>query len=466
MNSWAAHLASRIPKPELPGAELEPFPFISGFGIAWRVCRLSCLENKELFTALGIRKSTNLSFLQACHQPGATRTRFIARCGLSNTTIPDYWDTQTWSPLDLHGYWQAGDLPIRHCQECARFGYHCTLFQLPSITQCPWHRLPLRSMCRRCGKPYSPYLSGEELGQCVCGFDLFNANQAATSMWKFPHKTAEALLLEYLRWAQNERTRRHFVAPPDCRTGILGFSQLAAPPMHWNGSREKNHVTNLKRYRSDSNDPLYSAFAIWSMWADRPPHTLCGLPFHTYRRLKGVLATFSKSSDPEAKFIKPLVSTGADSAWLNISSIDPKAVHACSSLFLAVSEQLGEPETYKAAGRPTDRRADALNGLKGRWRLDKALADLITRGLVQGLEAFFHREFQRPRQLSRWLSPVIEIEGVQGHLIDIQICWVPEPPQNAQPCVNSLRKRKCIRDRSGMRWRSSNTGTKRTTAHN
>ena len=464
MNSWTAHLAPRIPKPGLLGAELEPFPFISGFGIAWRVCRLSCLENKELFTALGLRKSADLNLLQACHRMGATRTRFVEHCGLSHTAVPHYWDIQTWSPLDLHGYWSMNDLPLRHCQECARFGYHCMLFQLPSITQCPWHRSPLRSTCRRCERPYSPYLSDNELGQCVCGLDLFNVNQATTSMWKFPHYAADTLLREYLTWAEDEQARRHFVAPPDDRGGTLGFAQLAAPPMYWNGSRKQNDVTNRKRCQNDSDDPLYRAFGIWAMWADRQSPPLCGLPFHTYRRMKSVLATASKSSDMGAQFIEPLISTDAHGAWLSISSIDPKAVHACSSLFHAASEQLGEPERYKETCRRMDRRADALNGLKGRWRLDKALTDIVTRGLVQGLDAFFHHEFKLPRRLSRWLSPVIEIEGERGCLRDIQICWVPDPPRNAQPCVNSVHKRRRVR--TDKRVASSKAATKQCTTHN
>jgi len=441
MNSWAAHLVSRTPKADILGAELDPFPFISGFGIAWRVARLSCLERKEFFTALGINKLVGLNFLQACHQPGVTRTRFTEHCGLGNTDIPSYWDIQTWSPLDLHGCWRTVDLPMRHCQECARFGYHCTLFLLPSITHCPWHHLPLRSTCCRCGRPYlpclPPHLANPELGQCECGHDLFNADKAATSMWTFPYQAADALLREYLDWARNARAHRHFVMPPDSRIGILGFTQLAAPPMRWNRSKLQNDFTILKSYQRDGDDSACSAFSAWGMWVARQTHAVASLPCHVYPRLRAVSEVFSKSLDQEQRFIVPFTSSCTHTVWLDISSIDPKATYACNRLLCAVCEHLCNLKCYEHGSLSDWRLTDTLNRLRGRFRLDRALADVIVRGLVQGLEAFFYREFMRPRQLSRWLSPVAEIEGEEGHLRNIRICWVPEPPRDAQPCVNS-----------------------------
>lgn len=39
---------------------------------------------------------------------------------------------------------------IRNCHKCFEIGYHCTLFDLPLIKECPWHREPLRELCVPC----------------------------------------------------------------------------------------------------------------------------------------------------------------------------------------------------------------------------------------------------------------------------------------------------------------------------
>ncbi|MFP3605892.1 hypothetical protein [Paraburkholderia sp. SIMBA_053] len=40
---------------------------------------------------------------------------------------------------------------VRHCPDCSALNYHCTLFNLPLISRCPWHGKDLTHGCARCG---------------------------------------------------------------------------------------------------------------------------------------------------------------------------------------------------------------------------------------------------------------------------------------------------------------------------
>ena len=44
----------------------------------------------------------------------------------------------------------SGQYEVRHCPECSRLGYHCTLFNVPIVYRCPWHDLPLATGCTSC----------------------------------------------------------------------------------------------------------------------------------------------------------------------------------------------------------------------------------------------------------------------------------------------------------------------------
>lgn len=56
--------------------------------------------------------------------------------------------------LDCLGFAASSIFPyrVRHCAECRRIGYHCTLFNLEIVVNCPWHRLPLMPGCRQCAQ--------------------------------------------------------------------------------------------------------------------------------------------------------------------------------------------------------------------------------------------------------------------------------------------------------------------------
>jgi hypothetical protein len=49
--------------------------------------------------------------------------------------------------IDFPKFNHAG---IRHCPECEKLNYHCSLFNIDIINYCPWHGCPLRSPCSGC----------------------------------------------------------------------------------------------------------------------------------------------------------------------------------------------------------------------------------------------------------------------------------------------------------------------------
>lgn len=58
------------------------------------------------------------------------------------------------------GYWAskiATDEHVRYCPRCLEAGYHSVAHQIVGIVECPAHRSPILSTCRRCGTPTPPY---------------------------------------------------------------------------------------------------------------------------------------------------------------------------------------------------------------------------------------------------------------------------------------------------------------------
>uniref|UniRef100_UPI001A7EA4F7 hypothetical protein n=1 Tax=Streptococcus agalactiae TaxID=1311 RepID=UPI001A7EA4F7 len=62
--------------PDLLGAELEPYPYISGYGLLRRMTQLGRLMGVEL-TALGIRNRVTSDALVATQRPGAPKAGLL-----------------------------------------------------------------------------------------------------------------------------------------------------------------------------------------------------------------------------------------------------------------------------------------------------------------------------------------------------------------------------------------------------
>jgi hypothetical protein len=449
MSAWQDILGPRAGRPEFLGLELEPFPFISGFGIAFRIYRLSCLEPKDLFPVLGIRASTEASLLQACHRPGVSRTRFEDRIGLHGTRAPSYWNMRAWSPLDLHGHWDGEELPLRHCPRCALYGYHCALFQLPSIERCPWHGCPLRERCEQCDRPYASHVTAAlDLGRCACGHDLFDSNVAGTTMWQFPNENALAALEDYLAWATTERSRRHFLTPYDESVARTGFAALARPPMHWNRTARDREAT-ITTYTADSSVPSPGAFWGWSLLGADRPLTLTRLSTSTHCRLAEISRSRFDMRPLQAantamieKFIPPLdVAPGANH-WLQLSAVDPRALHTCARLTDAVCEYIGDRDELDVCRSPAAQKSNALDSIAGRGHLARALEDVLVKGFEQGLDALCRVHFNQASQTRTWVAPMAEIVGCKGCLEEVRVAWTAAAPLVAEPTPETKTTRK------------------------
>jgi len=59
-----------------------------------------------------------------------------------------------WSPYPNLRYMQRYEEPVKHCEECAKVGYHSLYFMLPWMRQCPVHKTELTKTCRQCRKKW------------------------------------------------------------------------------------------------------------------------------------------------------------------------------------------------------------------------------------------------------------------------------------------------------------------------
>lgn len=80
--------------------------------------------------------------------------------------------------LDWLGFDAVRGKPVgfRHCAECARLQYHCSLFDLAIVDRCPWHGCRLENPCYGCVARLSvndESRNGWSLtSRCHCGYDL------------------------------------------------------------------------------------------------------------------------------------------------------------------------------------------------------------------------------------------------------------------------------------------------------
>jgi hypothetical protein len=101
---------------------------------------------------------------------------------------------------------------VRHCPKCAELGYHCSLFDLAIVAECPWHRCALRRRCNACATPLT--LNGisrflvEGLPTCPqCGMPIENfldfseLNKLSSDM----HATILGYCVELVDWWREVR---------------------------------------------------------------------------------------------------------------------------------------------------------------------------------------------------------------------------------------------------------------------
>ncbi len=92
---------------------------------------------------------------------------------------------------------------IRHCPECIRSGYHCTLFAIGALTHCPWHRVPLTRGCVRCAmtvRTMDPLTASDgvicsECGTCIIDAVRFMTARADLELWQAMEETCGQIVV-------------------------------------------------------------------------------------------------------------------------------------------------------------------------------------------------------------------------------------------------------------------------------
>lgn len=120
--------------------------------------------------------------------------RFAAVTHLSVDAVTQGFVTEAFP----HSGWR-GDMSLRWCPECAKAGYHCAMFQLPLIYECPAHGCPLLSHCPRCRSMIPYKLSGAAVAAAPlfccpqCKLDLAPQLRGGTHKLVLGNEQARAL---------------------------------------------------------------------------------------------------------------------------------------------------------------------------------------------------------------------------------------------------------------------------------
>lgn len=451
--SWSAIIQARPQVPVLPGAELEPYPYLSGYGLMQRVTRLACPQACEL-GKLGFRNHQVADVLLATQRRSTPTQGLLHILGLRSTALATYWRPATWSPI------QTGDLfgrqarPVRQCPSCARYGYHCALFQLPSITHCPWHGCWLEERCRQCGNPWHARFDQQaKLGICSCGADLFDPVTATVNMWDFPTAQAEGWLEEYLKWAVRRRASRWLCVPEACTHWDDGYALLAAPPPSLQAP-QPYRPWSTEVFSGHGADPAPRQFWGWSSWGGERPLTVAPLPATIYPKLceatKSIMFWLPyQSRTPfelveannlradatlrENVFLRPdcFISPrgpGGASTWLNLSTVDGGIAAFIGQVLDLTAKVLRTNAPLQDRSLQAER-SHAIDQLDGRRHLSDALEHLLTSAYRWGLEAILRSKLsEHPELLPAKTWPILELVGRSGRLRSVRLISVRDKP--------------------------------------
>ncbi|MBD9477405.1 hypothetical protein [Pseudoxanthomonas sp. PXM02] len=448
---WAEIIHARPALPAALGAELEPYPYLSGFGLVHRVTRLATPLPSQVTSTLGFRNRQVTDVLLATQTPTQARSTFLRRLHLQDTNMAAYWNPQQWSPVQTGDLFGRRPRPLRQCPQCAAHGYHCALFQLPSITHCPWHRQPLEHTCPHCDAPYHARFDDHaRLGVCACGHDPFDAVVASVHMWDFPTDKAQDWLEDYQAWAQRRRAGRWICVPTNCTAWDQGFAALAAPPARLQRTDTDTPLV-IEIFSGPSADPAPRHFWGWSCWGGERPLTLAPLPATMYPLLCEATKAVVDALPPESRtpfelvdanaleasatlrenvflrpdcFIKPRDQSGS-AMWLNLSTVDAHIAAFCGHVLDQATAHLGAPGGSVLASYSLQAaRSTAMDQIRGRGHLADALAKILTRAYAYGLHADLGVKLDASIPRAAW--PILEMVGGSGRLRAIRLNWIEQ----------------------------------------
>ncbi|MDH6151363.1 hypothetical protein OKW46_005288 [Paraburkholderia sp. WSM4179] len=131
----------------LTWSDKGPAPFESAWNLLLKV---------QLLNAVGIQELSQLGLV--VYRERETRRLFTSQADwdiprIASCLHVDVARIRT-AFIDCLGFPapRDGQYAVRHCPDCRAVNYHCTLFNLPMVSRCPWHEKELVHGCDRCGR--------------------------------------------------------------------------------------------------------------------------------------------------------------------------------------------------------------------------------------------------------------------------------------------------------------------------
>ncbi len=259
-------------------AKLNQQAGISGFGTLLHLARLNYFHRSDFCAAFGLRftKWDDISKLLTF---SPKRMKCLAEAANLPKKIVELWTVDSWQPFTAKGIWENVPWTLRACASCARFGYHSTLFQMPWVDQCPWHRERLITQCRRCDRPLlTGFIEGNDLLKCVCGVDYVNDNAILKTDVRVESKRI-AFINDYRSWSDKCKKDSLIIYPEEHDShGLKTLASLIQLPksLHIRANASKpievnsTHVEKYSRCRlnilskSDYQNYVRLAHSVWT----------------------------------------------------------------------------------------------------------------------------------------------------------------------------------------------------------
>lgn len=469
---WDELSRNMWPRPGLIGLDLQFFPFISGYGLLLRAMRLNEFSRRDLCAVFGIRAFKDLNVIQACSHLGAPRKYFVNALELQSHDLTKYWSEDEWCPIHVGNRWRELVPPLRYCPECLRYGYHCTLFQMPFMHRCPWHADYIISDCLGCGRPINVGMREDgRLGLCECGNDLFDRLKATLGIRSFPSEEATAYLQKYLDWCSTQSSQRRMVAPSLAASWYPALEQLVKLPRElapaYASPQTSPHQT-ITWTAAEAFKPRGAPgeFLPWIVMGVSHPLSIAPLPKRLHRPLvrvtRAIAATFPAKTriqsgskeyclgelvaDRPHHFIYPVGISLQDKTWLHLTTVEPNALELCGLLIRTIDDHIAGPTFATETHSAEVERSENFDSLDGSRCLRCALFHILLRGFAIGLQMTLIRWSPRSKTKaakSRRLLPIAEIQATRSHLKRISITWIESPPAVAKhPATRAKSRRK------------------------
>ncbi len=460
--NWSRLVDGQPRVPRVIGADISPYPYISGYGLVQRISAFALPTGSEL-AALGLKNRKYLDVLAATQRPGRAQSALVCALGLQTTGVALYWSPDTWSPMDCPGLFNRYQRPLRQCWECASHGYHNALFQLPSISRCPWHGAALTTACPECGaNQLARFNKLNQLGHCACGFTALNARIGLAEMRSFPYFQCAQWCEDYLEWV-GQRQRRLLYVPESNLHWDDAYAALAKPPAILMPPEDGQCSTPapMLSFEGVGADPAPDCLWGWSHLGGQQGFRSAPLPKYVIQKLASitsdVLADLSGNeqvtrSDGESGvmptqddqtysghpyLIAPYGISEGDKAWISLAAVDKEVTVACGGALAHFAWRIvGTTNPFLS---PQTGVGMSLGSMTGRRHLVDAMIVCLCRAYSQGLSTMLRHSESRIEADEVGLEvPLFEVSVLAGAITSVRVAWAPSPSARRTPTLPDL----------------------------